>query len=330
MRRIKFTYGEAIRDGFNYILENNPKSLVMGQGLWSPWYVGNSMTDLDNKFGTDRVIDTPVSELATTGAAIGAGLCGYSVVMVHPRMDFAILAADQIVNQAAKWRHMLGNQGAPNVTFRTIINRGGEQGAQHSQALHAWYAHIPGLRVLLPSSVQDARDMLIAASACEDPVMYIDDRWCYEQEDKLPPATQVCIKSIGPKIRRQGDDVTVVAAGYSTVQALEVAEVLSESKGISCEVIDIRQINPYDPAPVLTSVSKTSRLFVIDGGWRNCGFAGEVIASVVERLDPKLLLKPPVRLTLPDAPAPSASNLEAAYYTSNEEIKTSILNLVTA
>ena len=241
-------------------------------------------------------------------------------------MDFAILAADQIVNQASKWRHMLGNQGSPNVTFRTIINRGGEQGAQHSQALHAWYAHIPGLRVLMPSSVRDARDMLIAASMSKDPVMYIDDRWCYEQEDDLPPAAEVCIKSIVPLVRRQGDDVTVVAVGYSAVQALEVSEELYASKGISCEVMTLSQINPFDPESVLSSVRKTGRLCVIDGGWKNCGFAGEIVASVVEKLDPKLLFRPPVRVTLTDAPAPSAANLEALYYTSNDEIKTQYLN----
>ena len=328
MQMNKFTYGEAIRDGFDYILTTNPKSLVMGQGLWSPWYVGNSMTDLDVKFGRERIIDTPVSELATTGAAIGAGLCGYSVVMVHPRMDFAILAADQIVNQAAKWRHMLGNQGGVNVTFRTIINRGGEQGAQHSQALHSWYAHIPGLRVLMPSSVQDARDMLIAASLCDDPVMYIDDRWCYDQVDELPPARGVCIKSIVPKVLRQGGDITLVAAGFSTVQALAVAETLSEVSDISCEVIDVRQVSPYDPEPVLNSVSKTGRLAVIDGGWKNCGFAGEVIASVVERLDPRLLVKPPARFTLTNAPAPSARNLEARYYSTNDEIISGVISMV--
>ena len=148
------SYGEAIREGFQYILNKNEKSFVIGQGLWSPWYVGNSMRDLDQEFGKKRIIDTPVSELATTGAAIGAGLNGYSVVVVYPRMDFMLLAADQIVNQAAKWRHMLGGQNSSNVTFRAIINRGGEQGAQHSQALHSWYSHIPGLRVVMPALLQ--------------------------------------------------------------------------------------------------------------------------------------------------------------------------------
>ena len=126
------SYGIAIRTAFEYLLTNYPEVFTIGQGLWSPWYVGNSMTDLDKKFGKERVIDTPVSELACTGAAIGASLCGYRAIAIHPRMDFMLLAVDQIVNQAAKWSHMLGAQASPAVTIRAIINRGGEQGAQHS------------------------------------------------------------------------------------------------------------------------------------------------------------------------------------------------------
>jgi pyruvate/2-oxoglutarate/acetoin dehydrogenase E1 component len=133
----KMTYGAAIREGFRYLLANHRDVFVIGQGLWSPWYVGSSMTDLDKEFGTTRVIDCPVSEMATTGAAVGASLCGYRPIIVHPRMDFMILATDQIVNGAAKWRYMLGGQSSPKVTIRGIVNRGGEQGAQHSQALHA-------------------------------------------------------------------------------------------------------------------------------------------------------------------------------------------------
>ena len=327
MVKKKVSYGEAIKWGFEYILENNPKSLVLGQGLWSPWYVGNSMTDLDKQFGRDRVIDTPVSELATTGAAIGAGLCGYSVIVVHPRMDFAILAADQIVNQAAKWRHMLGNQGSPNVTFRTIINRGGEQGAQHSQALHSWYAHIPGLRVLMPSTVQDARDMLIAASQSDDPVMFIDDRWCYDQEDELDAASDVDISLIKPNVLRHGTDITLAASGFSTLQALNAAMQLEQKFQLSCEVVDVRQINPFDPSTLVKSVEKTGLLCVIDGGWKNCGLAGEIIASVVENSCPHLLKKAPVRITLPEAPAPCAFNLEEAYYISSSDIQNIVLRL---
>ena len=166
-------YGQAICEGFEYLLRNYSEVFVIGQGLWSPWYVGNSMTDLEKKFGTDRVIDTPVSESATTGAALGAGLAGMKPIIVHPRMDFMLYGVDAIVNQAAKWCHMMGGQDYSSLTIRAIINRGGEQGAQHSQALHAWFAHIPGLRVVMPSTVVDARNLLISSVLSQDPIIYI-------------------------------------------------------------------------------------------------------------------------------------------------------------
>ncbi|MBF0153773.1 MAG: alpha-ketoacid dehydrogenase subunit beta [Magnetococcales bacterium] len=312
-------YGEAILAGFEYLLTRYPKVFTMGQGLWSPWYVGNSMTNLDKKFGQERVIDTPISELSTTGMAIGASLLGYRPIIVYPRMDFMILAMDQIVNQAAKWRHMLGGQSHAPVTFRSIINRGGEQGAQHSQALHAWFAHVPGLRVVMPYSVRDARDLLIAAVLCDDPVMYIDDRWLYSNTDTLPPVTEQRLVDQRPEVRHPGQHITLVAAGYSVHLALEAAKALEEEK-ISCEVVDLRVINPLDIAPVVASVARTGRLCVIDGGWRTCGLAGEVIAAVVEKLPVATLKASPRRLTLPDAPAPSSKPLEDLYYTTVKQI----------
>ena len=142
------------------------------------------MRDLDIKFGTDRIIDTPVSESACTGAALGASITGMRPIVVHPRMDFMLYAMDSIVNEAAKWSFMFGGNSNPKLTIRAILNRGGEQGAQHSQSLHSWFAHIPGLRVVM-STVKDARDLLIASVLCNDPVIYIDDRWLYEKEEVL-------------------------------------------------------------------------------------------------------------------------------------------------
>lgn len=309
----RLTYADGICQGFEYAMERDPKCFAIGQGLWSPWYVGNSMKDLDKKFGKERVIDTPVSELATTGAAVGAALNGYHPIVVHPRMDFMILAADQIVNQAAKWRHMLGGKVSPTITIRAIINRGGEQGAQHSQALHSWYAHIPGLRVLMPGTAADARDMLIAAAQSPDPVMYIDDRWCYELAEDVPAAADVDIRSIVPLVRRAGRDVTVAAASFSLKLALEAAELLAE-EGIDVEVIDVRQINPLDPALIVESAARTGRFVAVDGGWSTCGLAGELIACVAENVAPSKLKAPLARVTLPAAPAPTSAPLEKLYY----------------
>jgi pyruvate/2-oxoglutarate/acetoin dehydrogenase E1 component len=306
-------YVDAIRHGFEYAMERDPKCFAIGQGLWSPWYVGNSMRDLDKRFGKERVIDTPISELATTGAAVGASLNGYHPIVVHPRMDFMILAADQIVNQAAKWRHMLGGKVSPTVTIRGIVNRGGEQGAQHSQALHSWFAHVPGLRVLMPATAADARDMLIAAAQSPDPVMYIDDRWCYGLAEELAPAADIDITTIGPLARRNGGDVTIAAASYSVSLALEAADLLA-ADGIEAQVIDIRQLNPLDPTLIVESASRTGRFIAVDGGWSTCGLAGELMALVAENVAPSRLKAPLARVTLPAAPAPTSKPLEAAYY----------------
>lgn len=323
----EYNYGTAIRAAFEYLLEKYPEVFVMGQGLWSPWYVGNSMTDLDKRFGVHRVIDTPVSELACTGAGVGAALAGMKPIVVHPRIDFMLYALDALVNQAAKWSHMFGGQAHPGVTVRAIINRGGEQGAQHSQALHAWFAHIPGLRVVMPATVADARDLLVASVLCRDPVIFIDDRWLYGKTDTLPPVEELDLARIGPQVLAEGDDLTIVSAGYSTELALQVASRLAE-RDISCEVVDLRVLNPLDPGPILASVEKTGRLLSVDGGWRTCGLSAEVIALASEGLPPSVFRSAPARITLPDAPAPTSRVLEEAYYPTTDRITSVALGLL--
>lgn len=316
---VSYSYGTAILSAFEYLLEKYPEVFVIGQGLWSPWYVGNSMAGLDKKFGVHRVIDTPVSELACTGAGVGAALAGMKPIVVHPRIDFMLYAMDAVVNQAAKWSHMFGGQAHPGVTIRAIINRGGEQGAQHSQALHAWFAHIPGLRVVMPGTVADARDLLIASVLCRDPVIYIDDRWLYDLTDDLPPVQELDLSVQQPKRLAAGGDLTIVAAGYSSRLALDARSELAKD-GLHAEVIDLRVLNPLRTEVIIESVQKTGRLLVVDGGWRTCGIAAEVITSVVERVPAKALLKPPLRITLPNAPAPTSRLLEKAYYPTVETV----------
>jgi pyruvate dehydrogenase E1 component beta subunit len=312
-------YGIAIREGFEYLLSNHKEVFTIGQGLWSPWYVGNTMTNLDQKFGRERVIDTPVSELATTGAALGAALCGYRPIVIHPRIDFMLLAVDQIVTQAAKWRSMFGGQVSAPLTIRGIINRGGEQGAQHSQALHSWFAHVPGLRVVMPATARDARDLLIASVLCDDPVLYIDDRWLYEEAEDLPPAGPVQLDGQGPRVIRKGSDLTLVGAGYTTKLCREAAVSL-EAEGISTEVIDLRVLNPADYSAVIESVAKTNRVLAVDGDWKNCGLAGEVIASAAESRGPEQPNLRAARMTHPDAPAPTSRVLEQAFYFSVADV----------
>ena len=326
---MKTSYGAAIREAFEYLLSTRPEVFTIGQGLWSPWYVGNSMTDLDRQFGAERVIDTPVSELATTGAALGASLCGYRPIVIHPRVDFMLLAVDQIVTQAAKWHSMFGGQVSAPLTIRAIINRGGEQGAQHSQALHSWFAHIPGLRVVMPSTPADARDLLIASVLCDDPVLYLDDRWLYETEAELSPVGDVTLDGQGPRVVRSGRDISLVSCGFATKLSLDAAELLSRD-GIDAEVVDLRVLNPLSPSVVVESVTKTDRLLAVDGDWRSCGMAAEIIAMVAES---RAFAQPALRaarVTHPDAPAPTSRPLETAFYFSADDIANSARRLLTS
>lgn len=313
----KITYGSGIQTAFEHVLENYDDSFIIGQGLWSPWYVGNTMVDLDKKFGKERIIDCPVSENSVTGTALGAALNGMKAIVVHPRMDFMVLASDQLVNQAAKWQSMLGGEIKIPLTIRAIINRGGEQGAQHSQALHSWYAHIPGLRVVMPAFANDARDLLIASILSNDPVLYIDDRWCADLEEEVSELQEIDIKTIGPKIVKEGSDITIVGSGFTSCQALEAGKELAKDN-ISAEVIDCRVLNPFNPDLIIDSVKKTGKLLVLDGSWKNCGFAGEVIASVSEKfIDFK---STPRRMGLKDSPAPTSKPLEEDYYINVKDI----------
>lgn len=305
------SYAQAIREAHAQMLASDPRVFVIGQGVWNPWYAGTSLQGLEKEFGKDRVIDTPVSENAATGAAVGAAIVGMRPIVFHPRMDFMLLAVDPIVNQAANWSYMFGGQVNVPVVIRAAINRGGEQGAQHSQALHAFFMHVPGLKVVMPSTPYDAKGLLIAAVYDGGPVMYIDDRWLYRETGEVP-SEMYRIPIGAAELRRSGTDVTIVATSYMAAQSVKAAAILRE-RGIDAEVIDLRSIKPWDKELVCTSVRKTGRLIVADGGWTTCGVAAEIVATVTGEVFP-YLKAPVVRVTLPDAPAPTSASLERAYY----------------
>lgn len=305
------TYGEAILHALRALLRHDPSVFVFGQGLWSPWYVGGTMTDLDKEFGRDRIIDSPVSENAATGAAIGAAMSGMRPIVVHPRMDFMLLATDPIVNQAANWNYLFNGAVPVPICIRSIINRGGEQGAQHSQALQALYAHIPGLKVVMPGTARDAYQLLIDAVYDGNPVIYIDDRWCYGHAGELPEGVDAQPIGTGA-VLRPGTDLSIIAWSVMVGEALRAAEQLA-ADGISAEVVDLRSVKPWDRALVSSSVTRTRRAVVAEAAWATGGFAAEVASAVAADAHGRLE-SAVVRVALPDCPAPSARALEAAYY----------------
>jgi pyruvate dehydrogenase E1 component beta subunit len=273
------------------------------------------------------VLDSPVSENATTAAAIGAAIAGLRPIVVHPRMDFMLLAVDPIVNQAANWSYMFaGQQGVPMV-IRPIINRGGEQAAQHSQAAQAFFMHVPGIKVVMPATPYDAKGLLVSAVYDGNPVMYIEDRWLYAEVGDVPE--ELYEVPIGKAaMRREGRDVTIVASSFMAAESLKAAAQL-EARGVDAEVIDLRSIKPWDKDCVVTSARKTGRVVIADGGWRTCGVAAEVAATLAEEALHEL--KAPIaRVTLPDAPAPMSAALEKRYYPNADSVVEAVLRLVPA
>jgi pyruvate/2-oxoglutarate/acetoin dehydrogenase E1 component len=312
------SYAQAIREAHAQILASDPRAFVIGQGLWSPWYAGQSLAGLDREFSRDRILDSPVSENATTGLAIGAALAGMRPIVFHPRMDFMLLAVDPIVNQAANWCYLFQGQISVPLVIRAVINRGGEQGAQHSQALHATFMHVPGLKVVMPSTAYDAKGLLIAALEDPNPVLYIDDRALYAASDPVPE--DMFRVPIGrAAIRRAGRDLTLIGISSMAAECVRAAALLAE-ENIDAEVIDLRSLKPWDSEKVLDSVRKTGHAIVADPGWRTAGASAEIAATISEQAFHDLK-QPVARVTLPDCPAPTSRSEESAYYPGAEQIR---------
>lgn len=324
MRKIR--YSQAINEALHQLLTKDKKVFVIGQGVTSPWYVGTTTVGLIDRFGPQRVFDTPVSENGVTGLAVGAALTGMRPIVVHPRMDFMYYAMDQIANHAANWHYMFGGQLHVPLTIWGIINRGGEQAAQHSQALQAVFAHLPGLKVVMPSTPYDAKGLLVASVNDENPVVFIDDRWLYDYEADVPE--ELYSVEIGKGIiRRKGKDVSIVATSYMVYKALDAAVQL-EKEGIDAEIIDLRTIKPMDKKILYNSVKKTGRLVAVDAAWKTCGIGAEISATIAESDLATKLKAPIMRVTLPDTPAPASCALETAYYPTDKDIISTVKKLL--
>ena len=310
------SYSLAINEALHQAMAADGAVFLIGQGVKSPWYVGNTTRGLLKKFGPTRVIDTPVSENAVTGAAVGAALTRMRPVVVHPRMDFMLYCFDPIINQAANWHYMSGGTMAVPVVFWGIVNRGGEQAAQHSQALHSMFCHVPGLKVVAPSCPSDAKGLMLAAIEDDDPVVFVDDRALYNTTEVVPSASYTT--PIGKAfVRRTGRDVTVLCFGGMVPVALDAAE-RAATEGIECTVVDLRTLKPFDRDLVLSATAETGRLVACDIGWRSGGWSAELVATVAEAGIP---LKAPVRrVALPDAPAGAARTLEEGYFLTAEAV----------
>jgi acetoin:2,6-dichlorophenolindophenol oxidoreductase subunit beta len=304
------SYAEAIREAMAIAMEADPTVILMGEDIGVYGGAFQVTLDLVDRFGTDRVMDTPISELGGAGVAVGAALTGLKPIFEFQFSDFAMLAMEQIVNQAAKLRYMLGGEASVPVVFRLPSGSGTGAAAQHSQSIEAWFGHVPGLKVLQPATPEDAKGMLLAALADPDPVMIFEHKLLYKMKGQVPEGSY--LTPIGKAIvRRSGTDVTIVAGSIMVHRALEAAERLA-TDGISAEVIDLRSIRPIDHETILASVRKTGRLMVVYEGVKAFGVGAEISAMVAESDAFDFLDAPILRLGAADAPVPYNPDLERA------------------
>lgn len=311
------TYAKAINDGIAVAMEKDPNVICYGLGTDDPLGVFGTTLELQQRFGEQRVFDMPTSENAMTGVSIGAALNGIRSVVTHQRLDFFLLAMDQLVNNAAKWHYMFGGQNSVPITIRLILGRGWGQGPTHSQNLQSWFAHIPGLKVVMPTTAADAKGLLLSSIFDDNPVVFLEHRWLHNQEGDVP--TGDCRTPIGKAgLLHEGKDMTIVSFSYMTIEAIHAIEVL-EKVGISCDLIDLRTITPLDWEAIYNSVKKTGGLLALDTGHQTCSVAGEIVARV--SMDLFFALKQaPQRLTLPDFPTPTSPAMTKGYYVGSEDI----------
>jgi len=303
-------------------MEADPSVYVMGLGVPDPTGIFGTTAGLEAKFGPRRVLDMPLAENAMTGIAIGTALVGMRPVMTHQRVDFALLAMEQIVNQAAKWHYMFDGKHRVPLVIRMIIGRGWGQGPQHSQSLQAMFAQVPGLKVIMPTTANDAKGLLISAIEDDNPVVSLEHRWLYGIADEV--SVNMYRTPIGrARIMREGTDFTIVGLSYMSLEALRAAELLAE-RGVSAEVIDLRSLRPLDEETVLGSVSKTGRLLAADTAHRLFGASSEIVALVSEKAF-GALKSAPVRVTLPDHPTPTSCALANDYYPRAGHIAAAVL-----
>lgn len=303
----ELTIAEAVRDGLAEILSSDPTTFLIGEDIGRAGGVFNVYDGLYEEFGPERVMDSPISEAGIAGLGVGAAMAGMRPIVDIMFGDFMTLAMDQIVNQAAKMYYMTGGQVSVPLVIRTTLGAGRSSAAQHSQSLHAWLAHIPGVKVVLPSTAADAKGLLKTAVQDPNPVIIFEDKMMYKLKGMVP-TEEYSIPFGVADIKRAGDDVTVVATSSMVHVALKAAETLAQEQ-ISVEVVDPRTIRPLDTQTILNSVKKTSRAVVIDEGYRSFGITGEIAALIAdEAFD--YLDAPVKRIGAADVPVPLAPVLE--------------------
>jgi pyruvate dehydrogenase E1 component beta subunit len=322
----ELTFAEAVREGLDQSMERNAQVIVIGEGVPDPKAIFNTTAGLREKFGSGRVFDMPLAENGMTGICVGAALSGMRPVMVHQRIDFALLAMDQLINNAAEWHYMFDGKATVPLVVRMIVGRGWGQGPQHSQSLQAMFAQVPGMKVVMPTTAHDAKGMLVAAIEDDNPVLFIEHRWLHQIKDHVP-VDHYRVPLGKAKVMHVGGGVTVAAFSYMAIESLMAAKTLMSTLGISVEVLDMRSVRPLDVTSVVESVKKTGRLIVADTAFRTGSISGELVSQVVEQAF-GVLKTHPVRIASPDYPVPTSPFMAEHYYPGAQTIADAVLEML--
>ena len=320
------TFSEEINRAQHQSMQSDSSMLSFGLGIDDPKVIFGTTSGLSDVFGPKRVFDMPTAENAMTGIGIGAAIAGSRVLMTHQRLDFFLLAMDQLVNNAAKWHYMFNGQMKVPITIRLIIGRGWGQGPTHAQNLQAWFAHVPGLKVVVPSRTENAAQQLYQAVMDDNPVLFIEHRWLHQQSCKSENIIQLEQHLENTQIVRSGKNVTVVANSYMLLEALRAAECLAEH-GIDCEVIDTAGLHQINWPVLHSSVKKTGHLFVCDSARKEFSCGAEILANLSENCFSHFR-HAPVRLGLPDYPEPTSYGLTKDFYPCAHNIAIKISELL--
>lgn len=319
------TYREALNRTLAEEMHRDPRIFIAGEEVAE--YEGSFKVTqgLLKEFGPQRVLDTPISEEVIAGLGMGAALAGLRPCIEMMTVNFTMLAMDQIVNHASKWRYMSGGEMSVPLVIRTPGGGGHQLAAQHSQSLEAWFVHAPGLFVVMPATPYDARGLLKSALRCDDPVMFIEHEGLYAVEGEVPDEDYLVPLGVGD-VKREGSDVTIAAYSRMTLVALEAAERLA-GEGVECEVIDLRSLSPMDSELVLSSVVKTGRLVTVEECWRTCGVMAE-LASQVQEFGLDFLDAPIRRVSGNDVPMPYSKPLENAAIPDADRVVAAVRSVV--
>jgi pyruvate dehydrogenase E1 component beta subunit len=322
----EISYAQAIQEALAIAMEEDERVFLMGEDIGVYGGAFQVTGDLVQRFGEERVMDTPIAELGGAGVAVGAALTGMRPVFELQFSDFATLAMEQIVNQAAKLRFMLGGSVSVPLVIRMPSGSGTGAAAQHSQSLESWFAHIPGLKVIQPTTPYDAKGMLLAAIADPDPVIMFEHKLLYKTKGPVPTG-RYSVALDTAEIRRQGGDLTIAASGIMVSKALEAATALAQ-EGVEAEVIDLRSLRPLDMTTIVESVKKTSRLLCVYEGVKTLGIGAEVSAAIAESEAFAYLDAPIVRLGGAEGPIPYSPILEKAAVPQTPDIVAAARKLV--